>query len=55
VLAPGSRPWRAQAPWGMPDERAVLEILSPLPPRFILLPLSPYYNLNSTVSFLFHY
>lgn len=35
----------------MPDKRAVPEILSPLSLRFILLPLSPYYNVSSIVLF----
>lgn len=53
VLAPSTRPWRAQASSWMPDKRAVLEIVSPLSPIFILLPLSLYYNLNSFFFFSF--
>lgn len=47
VLASSTRPWRAQASLWMPDKRAVLEIILPFPPAFMLLPLSLYYHLNS--------
>lgn len=46
VLASSTRPWRAQASLGMPDKRAVLEIILPFCPAFMLLPLLLYYNLN---------